>query len=195
MPGNVKNSSVAGDDLDDGLDYSYDGEGEVSGVLLEGSDNDDSETVSTEVTLKKSAKKRTAQDDDESDADEQEPVAASDKKTDKKKQKQQPNKKKQKSSQLAEKKQAKTVSMADQKSSLATMDPSMIADYIANKVRFKNKDLSTIELNEILIPESRIKDTSDFVLKRDDENFSKFVEFCKSFFHSSFSKHCTGLLT
>lgn len=55
----------------------------------------------------------------------------------------------------------------------------MIADYMASKVRFKNKDLSSIELNEMLIPETRIKDTSDFVLKRDDENFGKFIQFCK----------------
>lgn len=55
----------------------------------------------------------------------------------------------------------------------------MIADYIASKVRFKNKDLSTIELNEMLIPQSQIKDTSDFILERTTENFPKFIEYCR----------------
>lgn len=57
------------------------------------------------------------------------------------------------------------------------LDPIMIADYIASKVRFKNKDLSTIELNEMLIPQARFKDTSDFILERKDENFPKFIEY------------------
>lgn len=64
----------------------------------------------------------------------------------------------------------------------------MIADYIASKVRFKNKDLSTIELNEMLISQTRIKDTSDFILKRTDENFGKFIEFC-TFHVNSFTAY------
>lgn len=165
---NAEKVDTAGDDLDDGLDYSYDGTGDAAEVILAESGDDE---IETEVTLKKSAKKRKTTDDDTNEEKTGEKTGAK---------KDQP-KKKQKSSKLIEKKQAKTVSLADQKAKLATMDPSMIADYIANKVRFKNKDLSTIELNELLIPQSRIKDTSDFILKREDENFSKFIEFCKLF--------------
>ncbi|ANB15049.1 Cms1p [Sugiyamaella lignohabitans] len=55
------------------------------------------------------------------------------------------------------------------------MSTSLIADYIAGKVRRRNPDLSTVELNELYLHESQFVDTSDFVESRSLENLPKFL--------------------
>lgn len=67
-----KKIDTAGDDLDDGLDYSFDGTGDAAEVVLaDGDEEDDLNLVDEEVTLKKTAKKRKSSEDGEDDLKEE----------------------------------------------------------------------------------------------------------------------------
>lgn len=66
-----KKITTAGDDLDDGLDYSFDGTGDAAEVVLAGSDEEDLDLVEGVVTLEKTAKKRKSSEDGEEDLKEE----------------------------------------------------------------------------------------------------------------------------
>lgn len=147
---NSSKSELAADDLDDGLIYDIDGS--VSAEVAIDSDDEykDSYTSPQIVTNKK--RKAQLNEDDESTS-------------------------KKSKTKLKAKKQIQSVSLRDTKKSLALSTPSLIADHIASRVRSLNKNLSSLEVNDLLVPESRIFDTSDFVLERTDDNFASYIEF------------------
>jgi protein CMS1 len=63
------------------------------------------------------------------------------------------------------------------KKAVARLTPALIADSIAAKTKALNKNLSSVELNDILLSESFFKDTSDFVPERNDDNLGHFISF------------------
>lgn len=65
------------------------------------------------------------------------------------------------------------------KKELALSDPSFIGDYLASKVSHKHKDLSSIELQDMYIPQRWIVSTQDFQKERNLENYTEFMEKCK----------------
>lgn len=146
-------SDLYGDDLDDGLVYDVD-----DNVISDTEDYGDIEAPPTpkkeEPTQEKKQqqpKKRKAEEDKEASS----------------------NKKKK----FSEKKKSKSEDIVSSKKGVAKLTPALIADSIAAKTKSLNKNLSSVELNDILLSESSFKDTSDFVPERNDENLGHFVSF------------------
>ncbi|CAN6631219.1 protein Cms1p [Trichomonascus vanleenenianus] len=131
---------TAVDDLDDGLDYSFDLSGE-----------EDVSHLPTEAELKEQS--------DESDVEVEEKS----------------KKRKKKSDKLVQKKKLKSESLEKQQKEIAFYTPSMIADYIANKIRKQNKDLSTLEINERSIDQTAFVDTAGFKKERVLDNYQEFI--------------------
>ncbi|ODQ66620.1 hypothetical protein NADFUDRAFT_7930, partial [Nadsonia fulvescens var. elongata DSM 6958] len=138
------------DTLDDGLDYAVDFE----------SDNDDTNQVlSDEDDIAF---------DNENEGSEDGRIVVS--KISKRKNKSENNK-------FAMKKKQKLDQIVEQKVQLAKMDNSLIADFIASKIKAKNENLSTIELDELYINQNRIKATTDWGKGRDEANFMTYLRY------------------
>jgi len=60
--------------------------------------------------------------------------------------------------------------------SVARMDPQLIADYIGQRIRLFETELSTVELEDRLIPARAFFDTTSFVWARKLDNLPKFLE-------------------
>jgi protein CMS1 len=85
-------------------------------------------------------------------------------------------KKRKKTSKLQDKKRVKMEMDIEQKKNLSKeTGPEVIADFINNRIRHKNPDLSAIELAELYFNKSDIRSTADFEDERDLEGFSKFI--------------------
>lgn len=80
---------------------------------------------------------------------------------------------------FAEKKKRKVEEITNLKSNVAKMDPQMVADYIAAKIKRKYPDLSAIELNEKILSEENISDTSEFSKER---TLKKLPDFLNRYF-------------
>lgn len=130
------------DDLDDGLDYSF-----------EAVSDDEQNHLPTEDQL-------------------QEPEIDSDVEVDDNKPK---KRKKGKSEKLSIKKKQKTEEMAMQKTQVSQYSPQLLADFVAGKLRQKNKDLSSLELNDLTIPQNQFVDTTSFDKDRELDNFDSFI--------------------
>lgn len=139
-------SSTAGDDLEDGLDYNVD---------LSASDvevNGDSEIESEEVV--------------------DEPIQA---KTES--ESNNGKKRKAKSSKLQEKKKVKMEMDINQKKNLSQESSTeVITEFINNKIRQKNPNLSALELSEMYFSKADFRSTSEFnEEQRNLDNLSKFI--------------------
>ncbi|ODV64626.1 hypothetical protein HYPBUDRAFT_115572 [Hyphopichia burtonii NRRL Y-1933] len=87
-------------------------------------------------------------------------------------------KRKAKSSKLQEKKRIKMEIDMSQKKNLSTETaPEVIADYINNKIRQKNSELSALELSELYLNKSDFRSTSEINDKpRNLDNLSAFID-------------------
>lgn len=87
-------------------------------------------------------------------------------------------KRKAKSSKLQEKKRIKMEIDMSQKKNLSTeAAPEVIADYINNKIRQKNSELSALELSELYLNKSDFRSTSEINDKpRNLDNLSAFID-------------------
>lgn len=87
-------------------------------------------------------------------------------------------KRKAKSSKLQEKKRIKMEMDMSQKKNLSTeAAPEVIADYINNKIRQKNTELSALELSELYLNKSDFRSTSEINDKpRNLDNLSAFID-------------------
>lgn len=145
---------MAGDELDDELDYEFDDSVDVDDLpteeqLLEGAESDSDEEVEvkdtkdTKDTNSSSSKKR--------------------------------KRKNEKTEKSIQKKKQKAELMAEQKSQIALYPVDMLIDYMSNKVRSKNPDLSTLEVDEKVPSKDQL---SELLFKGDhnDEGLVKFVE-------------------
>ena len=54
-------------------------------------------------------------------------------------------------------------------------NPEIIAEFINNKIRRKNPNLSALELTELYFNKSEIRSTSDFKDTRNLDNLSKYI--------------------
>lgn len=168
------------DDLDDGLDYAMDSIG--GSVMLsdaEGASDDDAvyynnnsegEEEEFSTASNSNLRKRKVLEDDDEDSDSE----IKSKQTSKGSQK---KKKKSNTDKFSEKKQLKQQTYAEQRRNLASLSPSMVADYLASKVRRRLPDLSTIELGDLYLKEASIASTEDFdASDRQDEKYPEFME-------------------
>lgn len=87
-----------------------------------------------------------------------------------------PSKKRIRNDKLALKKKQKVQQIAEVKRNVAKMDPPIIADYMAAKIKRKLPDLSSLELNERLFSQEHFKDTSDFSKERNLETLPSFLQ-------------------
>lgn len=138
---------TASDELDDGLAYTFDATSDAEAADLAPLEDEEEEIAQT--------KKRVRSDDNGEKPE---------------------KKKKGKNESMAEKKKEKAESYSQSKIELALKDSALIADFIAAKVRAKNPDLSNIEVNEMTISESRIKETATWRTPRVDDKFARFLE-------------------
>lgn len=142
------------DELDDQLDYSFDGAGSPGGI---------------EVDLEKIEEQLSDVDREIERAAEERPAKRAKTKS----------KSKSKSG-LAEKKQVKMLMAVESKKNLAKMEPTVIADFILAKIRDDkdNKDLSALELQDRAVPQSVITDCRVFTTENESdlENFPKFLK-------------------
>ena len=60
--------------------------------------------------------------------------------------------------------------------SIAKMDPSLLADHIAKKVKWAFRELSIVELEDKHLPQNFFFDTTDFELPRNLDNLPPFLE-------------------
>lgn len=87
------------------------------------------------------------------------------------------SKKRKKSSKLQDKKRIKMEMDTQQKKNLSKeTSPEVIADFINNRIRQKNADLSALELSEMYFNKSDIRSTADFEEDRELEGLPKFIE-------------------
>ncbi|KAG7813709.1 hypothetical protein KL921_001255 [Ogataea angusta] len=138
-----------GDDLEDGLDYIY----SSSGDDLEGLTHIQ-ETTSSELH---------DQVDHDKNFKDQEAHNAG-------------KKRKHKSDKLSQKKKQKMEFDMEQKRNLAKELPDVIAEKLAAKIRQRYPDLSPLELSELYIGKSAIRDTQSFVLERNLDNYKTFIQ-------------------
>lgn len=74
------------------------------------------------------------------------------------------------------KKQQQNQMIADEKTALSYMDASLIADYVAHKIRRKNPDLSGLELSDLYLAQSDFVSTASFhPADRQDKYYSEFL--------------------
>lgn len=150
----LNGTSGTGDDLDDGLEYAFDPisdiEEDVPVEALEPLDEED------DTRINEAKRKRSDMDIDDDIVGESPKNA---KKNHKKLKKQQQNQ-----------------MISDEKTALAYMDTSLIADYVAHKVRRKNPDLSGLELNDLYLKQSDFVSTASFhPSDRLDKYYSEFI--------------------
>ncbi|ODV84034.1 hypothetical protein CANARDRAFT_29486 [[Candida] arabinofermentans NRRL YB-2248] len=146
-------SDTAADDLNDGLDYTYDNSDDEGIEIKEGE---------VEVPTKSQA-------DDEDDASTEETKQlTTEVKTGKKR--------KQKDDKLSSKKKQKMDFDIEQKKQLALQNPDTIAEKIATKIRSQYPDLSALELGELYLNKSIFKNTSHWVAERNLANLSNFLD-------------------
>ncbi|VVT44176.1 uncharacterized protein SAPINGB_P000329 [Magnusiomyces paraingens] len=173
-------TTTAADDLNDGLDYAFDG-------TLSDGDNNGSNSDEGAVFLDdeiyygesgdgpSSSKKRGAPESNTSDASQQ-PASKKAKKK---------NNKNKGPSKSSRKEQGETI--AAQKSGLARRSdvPALVADFLSSALRHRHKDLSAVEVADMSIPESRIAETGEIAFPgdRDLEEYGRFFE---QFFGSVF---------
>ncbi|ODV77541.1 uncharacterized protein CANTADRAFT_27309 [Suhomyces tanzawaensis NRRL Y-17324] len=85
-------------------------------------------------------------------------------------------KRKQKTNKLQDKKRIKMEMDIQQKKDLSKeTSPEVIADFINQKIRHKNDDLSTLELAELYFNKSDIRSSAEFEEARTLENLSKYL--------------------
>lgn len=60
--------------------------------------------------------------------------------------------------------------------SIGKMNPSLLADYIAKKIKWSFRDLSIVELEDHYLPQNFFYDTTDFELPRISDNLPAFLE-------------------
>lgn len=87
--------------------------------------------------------------------------------------------KKNSGSSLHDKRKAVMEQQAAQKRDIGRLSPAIIADYILNKLKRANSELSVLELQDRAVPESRIVDTSNFTNERGLETFPLFFQHFK----------------
>lgn len=85
-------------------------------------------------------------------------------------------KRKPKTSKLQEKKRLKMEMDMDKKKKMSQeTSTEVIVDYINNKIRSNNPDLSTLELSELYFSRTSVRSTTDFEEPRTLENYEKFI--------------------
>ncbi|KAA8915505.1 hypothetical protein TRICI_002354 [Trichomonascus ciferrii] len=149
--GSKKRAAPEADDLDDGLDYSFDNV----------ADEDDSHLPTEEQLL-----------EEDSNSEEEEskiPEDQSEKKEDKKR-------KKRKDEKLVQKKKQKTEDMVAEKKAVTNYSPDLLADFVASKLKKLNPDLSSLEINELSIKPHCFADTTGFSEPRKLINYPKFFK-------------------
>lgn len=156
-----KTTTMAGDDLDDGLEYEFDaGPDAVSLAPDAGDENEIFDQEESDISKSKFSDKA------DSDATE-------------KKDSENPKKRKHKSSLLAEKKRMKMEMDMEQKRTISKeLSTEVIADYINGRIAQKNRNLSSLELSELYLPKECFRSTSDFdkdETPRNLDNLSKFI--------------------
>lgn len=156
-----KTTTMAGDDLDDGLEYEFDaGPDAVSLAPDAGDENKIFDQEESDISKSKFSDKA------DSDATE-------------KKDSENPKKRKHKSSLLAEKKRMKMEMDMEQKRTISKeLSTEVIADYINGRIAQKNRNLSSLELSELYLPKECFRSTSDFdkdETPRNLDNLSKFI--------------------
>ncbi|KAG7691805.1 hypothetical protein KL929_005327 [Ogataea haglerorum] len=141
--------SEHGDDLDDGLDYSY---------------NSSSDGIET---LAYSQKTSNSDPDGEPEHD---------KNSKDHKAHNAGKKRKHKSDKLAQKKKQKMELDMEQKRNLAKELPDVIAEKLAAKIRQRFPDLSPLELSELYISRSAIRDSQSFAFERNLGNYKNYIQ-------------------
>lgn len=156
-----RTTTMAGDDLDDGLEYEFDAEPDVVSVAPD--TGDESEIFDQEES---DTSKSRSSDKAASDATENKNTENS-------------KKRKHKNSLLAEKKRMKMEMDMEQKRTISKeLSTEVIADYINGRIAQKNRNLSSLELSELYLPKECFRSTSEFdkdETPRNLDNLSKFI--------------------
>lgn len=141
---------MAGDELDDGLDYDVDFSA------------DEGVAVKEETSPKENIpnKKRLIDHQDQDDVKEENSGS----------------KKKKKNPKLDEKKKIRMDQDMQKKRNLSMETPDMICDYANDVIRRKNNDLSALELSELYFSKSDFRTTADFTEPRNLDNLPKFIK-------------------
>lgn len=142
------------DDLDDGLDYSFD----------IGSDDENTHLPTEDQLALEEGSSDEEKQDTVSEAKKHEPTEDSS------------SKKRKKSQKLVEKKKQKTEDMSVEKKQVTNYPPQLLADFVANKLRKAKPHLSSLELNEQSIGQECFADSTAFSDERRLVNYPKFVK-------------------
>lgn len=140
---------MAGDDLDDELEYELD------------FSQDEGVALNEEVAQGPSSAKR--EPNDQLDGVQPEEKSGS-------------NKKRKKNPQLEEKKKIRMDQDMLKKRNLSLETPELICDYANNMIRKKNNDLSALELAELYLNKNDFRSTADFTESRILDNLAKFLK-------------------
>lgn len=152
---------MAGDDLEDGLEYEFDTE---PGTVSVAPDADDEIEIFGQE--ESSTSKPKSSDKTDYNATENEDTKKS-------------KKRKQKNTLLAEKKRMKMEMDMELKRTISKeLSTEVIADYINGRIAQKNRNLSSLELSELYLPKECFRSSSDFdkdETPRNLDNLSKFI--------------------
>ncbi|GMM33939.1 Cms1 protein [Saccharomycopsis crataegensis] len=150
---------MAGDDLDDGLDYSYDDFEEENDTIA-------GEAVQLEDMEDAMASEGTASEQVQEETKKSTEIDAEDN----------TNKRKRKSDSFVIKKKQRMEHDIEQKLNLSTESPERIAEFFGSKVRVKYPDLTPLELSELYIPKNVFKYTGFWEKKRNLDGLKGFLE-------------------